>query len=158
MNINIENPAKERFDFRGYKKLIEQVIQTVETEKNLPEGLEVNVVITDDKEIKRINRETRGINKATDVLSFPYFTFKKPGVLKSDLVTDPESILGDIIICAGKIKSQAKQYGHTQKRELAYLTLHSMLHLVGYDHEKEKDEILMNKEAERIMGILGIDR
>lgn len=102
---------------------------------------EVNVLVTDDETIRAINREMRKIDKATDVLSFPNFTFE-PGKLPEDLapMLDPETgllPLGDMAISFEHAKRQAKELGHSVKREVGYLTIHSVLHLLGYDHVDE---------------------
>ena len=106
---------------------------------------EVSVSIVDAKEIQKLNREFRGINKVTDVLSFP---------MEDVNPETKEVVLGDIVLCADKIISQAREYGHTRKRELAFLTCHSMLHLLGYDHmtdeEREEMENLQRKILERL--------
>ena len=105
---------------------------------------EVSVSVVDADEIKRLNKEFRGINKVTDVLSFPIGD-KNPET--------GEMVLGDIVLCADKVIAQAEEFGHTRKRELAFLTCHSMLHLLGYDHMNEKDKKKMRAKEEKIMSI-----
>lgn len=115
---------------------------------------EVNVLVTDDESIRVLNREARGIDKATDVLSFPAFQFE-PGKLPADLSAylDPETgllPLGDMAISYEHAKSQAKEFGHSVKREVGYLTIHSILHLLGYDHVDEgpmKQQMRAREEA-----------
>ncbi len=106
---------------------------------------EVSVTVVDGEEIRALNKEFRDIDKVTDVLSFPIGD-KNPDT--------GEIVLGDIVLCAEKIISQAQEYGHTRKRELAFLTCHSMLHLLGYDHiedkEREEMEALQKKILEKI--------
>lgn len=102
---------------------------------------EINVLITNDSGIQTINMASRGINKPTDVLSFPMFQFQ-PGVLPEDWseYTDPETgrcPLGDMAISLERAVEQAKEFGHSVRREIGYLTIHSMLHLLGYDHLDE---------------------
>ncbi|MBE6018284.1 MAG: rRNA maturation RNase YbeY, partial [Lachnospiraceae bacterium] len=82
----------------------------------------------------------------------------EPGVFDGVIYGNCENILGDIIICADRVIAQAEEYGHSQKRELAFLIVHSMLHLVGYDHMNDEDGDLMRAEEKRLMGILGIQR
>ena len=106
---------------------------------NIP--CEINVVVTDDEGIRQINKAGRNIDKPTDVLSFPMFQFE-PGVLPEDWTEylDPESEtcpLGDMAISLERAVAQAKEYGHSTRREIGYLTIHSMLHLLGYDHLDE---------------------
>lgn len=187
MNIYIENETGIRFNFRGYKKLIENVIETTAKEKSIPTGLEVNVMLVSAERIRQINKETRNIDKVTDVLSFPYFEFEEAGVFENngpgiaedakegfdaetekgpddsaeyidDYFDEPEMMLGDIIICVEKVIEQAEAFCHSQKRELAFLVVHSMLHLIGYDHMNDEDEKCMTMEAEKLMNILGITR
>ena len=158
MQVFIENQTKEYFNFRGYKKLIESVIKAVFEIKKIPDEFEVNVLIVEDEEIKEINKDTRGINKVTDVLSFPYLEFEKPGKFKKSKIEEDEIILGDIILCANRVVEQAEKFGHSQKRELSYLVTHSMLHLIGYDHMEPEDEKLMLREADKIMAYLNISR
>ena len=102
---------------------------------------EINVMVTDDKTIQALNRAARGIDLPTDVLSFPAFSFE-PGKLPADLspYLDPETgllPLGDMAISYERAEEQAKEFGHSTKRELGYLTIHSVLHLLGYDHVDE---------------------
>ena len=121
---------------------------------------EVSVLVTDDKAIRAVNRQYRGIDKATDVLSFPMQEFSAPGVIKLDLntlVQDLEFIqLGDIVLSAERTVSQAAEYGHPVEREAAYLTVHSVLHLLGYDHMDDDGRELMRFREEEVMRILGI--
>ena len=104
---------------------------------------EVSVLITDDRGIREINREYRGIDKPTDVLSFPMQEISSPGAFEFDPgALDPETgilPLGDIILSAECVDEQAREYGHTLARETAYLTVHSVLHLLGYDHVDEAE-------------------
>lgn len=106
--------------------------------------VEVNVLVTDDKGIRQINRAGRGIDKATDVLSFPAFEFT-PGALPEDLspYLDEETgllPLGDMAISLERARRQAAEYGHSVRREVGYLTVHSVLHLLGYDHVDEGEQ------------------
>lgn len=109
--------------------------------ENVPVPCEINVLVTDDQTIRVINNEYRKIDKATDVLSFPMFRFT-PGQLPDDLTEylDPETgllPLGDMAISLERAEAQAKEFGHSAKREVGYLTIHSVLHLLGYDHVDE---------------------
>lgn len=122
---------------------------------------EISVTICDNREIQRINSEQRGIDKPTDVLSFPILEFDGDGnVIDSDFDMDGDYVvLGDIVISAEKAIEQAEEYGHSFKREIAFLTVHSMLHLLGYDHvTSEEDEKVMFKKQDEILAILGITR
>lgn len=110
---------------------------------------EVSVSIVDENEIKKLNKEFRGINKVTDVLSFPIGD-KNP--------ESGEVVLGDIVLCADRIISQAQEYGHTRKRELAFLTCHSMLHLLGYDHIDDNEREKMEELQKNILNEIGYHR
>ena len=110
---------------------------------------EVSVSVVDEDEIKALNREFRGIDKITDVLSFP---------IGDENPETGEEVLGDIVLCAGKIIAQAKEYGHTRKRELAFLTCHSMLHLLGYDHIEEDERQEMEELQRKILDKIGYTR
>ena len=119
------------------KKCIEA---TLDAEK-VPVPCEINVMVTDDDTIHALNKAARGVDRPTDVLSFPAFSFE-PGRLPADFspYLDPETgllPLGDMAISYERAEAQAKEFGHSTKRELGYLTIHSILHLLGYDHVDE---------------------
>lgn len=119
------------------------------------------MTICDDEEIHRINKEQRDIDKPTDVLSFPMLFFDENGdIIDSDYDMDGDFvILGDIVISAERAMEQAEEYGHSFKREMAFLTVHSMLHLLGYDHvTSEEDEKVMFQRQEEILSKIGITR
>ena len=131
-----------------------------------PYEAEVSLLITHDEEIREMNREHRGIDRATDVLSFPMLEFERPGDFTgideemSD-VFDPESgelMLGDIVISADKVIAQAEEYGHSPKREYAFLIAHSMLHLCGYDHMEDDERKVMEQKQREIMEKINILR
>lgn len=110
-----------------------------------------SIIFVDDKEIKRINKEYRGIDKVTDVISFALED-------TSDNINNDIRILGDIYICIPRMLEQATYYGHSIKRELSFLTVHGLLHLLGYDHMKEEDEKVMFGLQELILNEAGIKR
>lgn len=124
---------------------------------------EVNVLLTDNQGIRQINREYRDMDRATDVLSFPMFEFV-PGEFPEDVseLLDPGSALlplGDMAISVEKVRAQAEEFGHSQERELGYLTVHSVLHLLGYDHVDEGEmKKQMRGREEAIMAALNIPR
>ncbi len=119
---------------------------------------EISVLFTDDQGIRALNRDLRGVDKATDVLSFPAFTFTPGAFDPADGETDPESGLlpiGDMALNLDRIKLQAREYGTGEKRETAYLTVHSVLHLLGYDHLDEgEDKRQMREREETIMRMM----
>ena len=157
MELFIEKKTKTSFDFQ-YGVAAKKAVSLVFENKSLPDELEVNIIIVDPEEIKEINKENRNIDKVTDVLSFPYFEYEEPGIFDEELLEPGENILGDIIICGEKIKSQAEEFGHSQKREFCFLLVHSMLHLLGYDHIEPEDAKIMEAEQKRLMELLGIRR
>ena len=122
---------------------------------------EVDVLVTGDEEIRELNREARQVDKATDVLSFPAFDLE-PGELPGPEDADPGTglvPLGDMMISMEHVAAQAKEYGHSNRRELAYLTVHSVLHLLGYDHMDEGPmKRRMREREEDILAELGITR
>ena len=140
-------------------------MDTVLDSQECPYEAQVDLLITDDESIRQINREQRGIDAPTDVLSFPMIQFDKPGDF-SDVEDKPDSfnietgelMLGDIVISADRIRIQASEYGHSIMREFAFLIVHSMLHLIGYDHIEENDRIVMEDKQDKIMELLGIPR
>lgn len=158
MKVFIENESRVVFDFKDIERVIRKAVKTVMEDKKIPMDLDVNVLLTVPSSIRLINREMRGIDSVTDVLSFPYFEYSKPGRFPKKTKESQEQILGDIVLCASKVKEQAKKYGHSQKRELAFLIVHSMLHLIGYDHIDPDDAVLMQKEEKRFMELLKINR
>ena len=156
--IYIENETAAVFDIPDYEEVIRHAAQTVLEDKHIPEGLDVNIIIAGPDQIRQVNSDARGIDSVTDVLSFPYFEYDEPGVFCEEIFEDGENILGDMMICADRVIAQAEEYGHSQMRELAFLVVHSMLHIVGYDHTEESDGDIMRAEEKRLMEITGISR
>ena len=139
----------------SYKEIIKKVLKKCfEIEKLENKNLYVNVVLTNAKNIKSINKEHRGIDKETAVLSFPMF--EKNEVANLDNTN--EDILGDMVISIERVEEQAKEYGHSFERELSYMVVHSFYHLLGYDHMTEEDKKEMREKEENVLGILGIRR
>lgn len=125
------------------------------------EDAEVSLTFTDNSGIKERNRIARGIDKPTDVLSFPMLDYEADGTLEicDEDLSEGAVVLGDILISMEKAVSQSEEYGHSLKRELCFLTVHSMLHLLGYDHERsQEEEALMFEEQDEILNQLGITR
>lgn len=133
------------------KKLFEKALE--KTENNV-ENLAVNVSFVGEDEIRRLNKEFRNIDKVTDVLSFPMLEIKEPMKLadfESERDIGGTLEIGDIAICTRRARQQAKEFGNTYKRELAFLALHGFLHLLGYDHIEKADEKKMMTMAEDIL-------
>lgn len=141
--------------------ILEKCIEKTLKEEEFPFDAEVSLTFTDNKNIHEQNLLSRNIDRPTDVLSFPLLECDEDGelvVYEEDLM-DGAVVLGDILISAEKAVSQAQEYGHSLIRELSFLTVHSMLHLLGLDHEKSKDEeIKMFNKQEEILNSLNITR
>ena len=139
---------------------MEDVIRAIAADTLAYEGFssecEVSVSVVDGAEIQTINRQFRGIDRVTDVLSFPQLTFTEGEIPEKN--ENGEIVLGDIILCLQRAKEQAAEYGHSLKREIAFLTAHSMLHLLGYDHMTPQEEKVMFQKQEEILQKAGIPR
>lgn len=144
----------------------EAVIGAVLESERCPYAADVSLMLVTDEEIRAMNKETRNIDKATDVLSFPMFEYTVPAAFseteahKADAF-DPESghlLLGDIVISADRMAAQAEEYGHSLRREFAFLVAHSALHLIGYDHMTPEEEEVMTAKQEAVLIRLDITR
>jgi len=165
MTSYIENETRVEFDF-PVKEIADSVINQILQTENCPYEVQVNILITDNEGIRRYNADFRGIDKETDVLSFPNVDYEFPSDFTGleDAMADyfdPETdelILGDIILSADRIIEQSIEYGHSQKREYAFLIAHSMLHLCGYDHMEEAKAAVMEAKQKEALELLGITR
>lgn len=150
-----ENIDKDTEDF------IDKLVNAVLEYENCTDDFEVSISFVSNEEIRDLNREYRGIDSVTDVLSFPMLEFEED---HDELEDDEEEYieeelpLGDIVISVERADEQAKEYGHSFKRELAFLLVHGMLHLLGYDHEKAEEETAMFQKQEKILEKLNIRR
>ncbi|WP_273326487.1 rRNA maturation RNase YbeY [Vallitalea guaymasensis] len=165
MSIIINNDTEQNFS-KEYTDIINKVIAVSLDQEKCPYEIEVSVTITNNEEIRKINREHRDMDKPTDVLSFPLIDFTKPSEFDDidedndewfDLDTG-ELMLGDIIISLERAYEQAKEYGHSIEREIGFLTAHSMLHLMGYDHIINEEEQVMNAKQQQILNEVGLKR
>ena len=165
MTIQIEYEAEREWEI-DYRPIIEEIVVAALDYEKCPYEAEVNVVLTNDEEIHRINKEFRGIDRATDVLSFPMGDYDVPSDFErleeqSEDYFNPETgelLLGDIVISIDKVDEQAEKYGHSKERELAFLVAHSMLHLCGYDHMEDDERLVMEKKQEEILAGKGYTR
>ena len=163
MTIYIENEQEKEIPF-DYEQLINRIIPFTLSREQCPYEAEVSVVITNDEVVRETNREFRNMDKSTDVLSFPLCTYQVSGEfdeLEEQDVFHPESgelLLGDIMISYDHVQKQAVEYGHSEIREFAFLVVHSMLHLFGYDHETEEERAVMEGKQREILEELGINR
>lgn len=165
MTFYVENETEEVFNF-DVEEIVRLVAEMVLETEDCPYETQINVLLTDNEGIHGFNKEYRGIDRETDVLSFPNLDFEKPGefVIEEEREADyfdpdtGELILGDIIISVDKVAEQAECYGHSCKREFAFLVAHSLLHLCGYDHMEENEAKVMEKKQENVLTALGITR
>ena len=148
-----------------YEELAKKVVQKVLDMEGCPYDAQVNLVLTDNEEIQRVNTEFREIAAPTDVLSFTMIPFETPAdyaIVEEDesyfdLDTD-ELLLGDIMISVDKVFAQAEEYGHSVTREFCFLVAHSMLHLLGYDHMTPEEAVVMENKQRTALDELGITR
>ncbi len=145
--LNIEEDKK-------YEKIVNDVYEVCFREENLYDyKIYISVILTNEEEIQKINKEYRNIDKPTDVLSFPMF--------EPDEIEDAkklEEVLGDIVVCLPIVKRQAIEYEHSEEREFAYMLVHGFYHLMGYDHIEDNDKVKMREKEEKVLSKLGITR
>lgn len=165
MTISIEYEAEKKLEL-PYEEIINDIVLAALDYEECPYEAEVSVILTDDEAIREINREQRGIDAPTDVLSFPLVDYGAPSDFDhvEEAVEDyfnPETgelMLGDIVISVDKVEEQAGKYGHSQTRELAFLVAHSMLHLCGYDHMEDGEREQMEERQRKILETRGYTR
>lgn len=165
MSFYLEEECPIPFDFT-YEKLASEVVAFCLSHENFPYEAEVNLTLTDNEGIRNVNREYRQIDRPTDVLSFPMLSYEKAGDFaflenESDDDFNPDTgevMLGDIIISVDKVLEQAENYGHSVRREFAFLIVHSMLHLFGYDHIEKEDADIMEPKQKEILNAMNILR
>lgn len=166
MTFYVENETEEKFEF-DVNDLIESLTKAVIKAEKMPyENVTLNVTFTDDETIQQVNKEFREIDKATDVLSFPAIDFEKTSnfsFINGDEADyfEPDTgelILGDIMISLEHAHAQAVEYGHSFRREIAFLITHSLLHLLGYDHMDDDERKVMEEKQEAILQTLNISR
>ena len=147
MEIYIDNRQNKVEVDNSIYELIEKTCREVLLLEGESLDCEISVSFVDNEEIRELNRQYRGIDRETDVLSFPLGDDIFPGELKP---------LGDIVISLEKALEQSQDFGHSLEREILYLTAHSMLHLLGYDHETDEDRLVMRQKEKEVMKRLGI--
>lgn len=146
-----------------YSSICTKVYKALLEHFNMIDNLSIDISLVDTEQIKQLNLDTRGIDKITDVLSYPNIDdIIMPldiGVYNMDIDQDSGRLmLGEIIICEEVMINQAEEYGHSLEREMAYLTVHGYLHLLGFDHMIEEDKLVMRKHEEEILMSIGINR
>lgn len=165
MTISIEYEAEKKLDL-PYEEIINDIVLASLDYEECPYEAEVSVILTDNEAIREINREYRDIDSPTDVLSFPLVDYGAPSDFDhveeaAEDYFNPETgelMLGDIVISVDKVEEQADKYGHSQARELAFLTAHSMLHLMGYDHMEDQEREIMEEKQRGILETRGYTR
>ena len=151
---------KEEFS-PAMEALIKTVCEKVMEEEECDFDAEISLTLTDNESIREINNEHRGIDRATDVLSFPMLEFDEDGqIIENEFEYDDDMLcLGDIVISLERAREQSIEFGHSFRREVAFLVAHSMLHLLGYDHVDDPEgERIMCEKQEKVLGGLGITR
>ena len=164
MTVSVSYEAETKLHI-PHKKIAYDVVNAALEYLKCPYEAEVSVTVVDEETIKEINSTYRGIDRATDVLSFPMNEYPAPGDFSeledADDAFDPETgelVLGDIILSADRIIAQAQEYGHTRTREYAFLVCHSMLHLCGYDHMDDEERLVMEELQKTILDQRGYRR
>ena len=146
MSIGIFNKTEEKIDKSFVRKVVKHTLKKMEAEKS-----EVNIIFVGLEEIHEINKTYRNVDRPTDVISFALEDTE-------DVTVYEERVRGDIYICLDKVHEQAKEYGHTEIREMAFLIVHGLLHLLGYDHMIKEEEKIMFGLQEEILNEMGITR
>ena len=157
MNLRIyfDNHQDKHPLYYRLKMLVRKAVEATLDYEQYGNPCEVSVSFVDNAEIRELNKKFRGIDKATDVLSFPLFDYE--GDSEEPPVDEMLGMLGDIVLSLEQAAVQAEEYGHSFEREVAFLTVHSMLHLLGYDHETgEEDEADMRRRQSAIMDLMGL--
>jgi len=166
MMVDINNSQDKIEVVPEIERLIENcVLETLKME-GVDVPVEVSILLVDDEQIHQLNSRYRGVDAPTDVLSFPMLEFEDDGQGNGDLhavldaaVHDGQAVvLGDIVLSLEKAQQQAREYGHSFFREVGYLVVHGMLHLLGYDHEQEDQRLRMRRKEEEVMEMMGLSR
>ena len=142
-----------------FEEIIKKVIEQCFKEEKLENSkLNISITLTTPENIRKINKEYRNVDNETDVLSFPIFEKEELDKKILNNKFEYEDILGDIVISIKRVEEQAKEYGHSFERELSYMVVHGFYHLMGYDHIKEQDKLVMRSKEEKVLTKLGITR
>jgi probable rRNA maturation factor len=165
MTFYVENESGITFPF-DVELLSKQIACRVIAKFGFPDNASIYLLITDNAGIRDINQEIRNIDAETDVLSFPNLEFERAGLFDPSLNDEADCmdletgdlLLGDIVVSAPKVLSQASDYNHSTRREFAFLIAHSMLHLCGFDHIETQEALVMEQLQEEILTELGITR
>ena len=165
--IYVDNRQEKIKIDEEFQNKLEEVINFALKEEEVTVPTEISMLFVDNEEIREINNDTRGIDRATDVLSFPMLDYEDKKVFKemykdkefNEIFMDGEElVLGDIVLSLERALEQSEEYNHSFTREACYLVVHSVLHLLGYDHMEDEDKKVMRKREEEILGKLDITR
>ena len=165
--IYVDNRQNKIEVSEKFTENLKEVIEFALKEEEVLIPSEISMIFVDNEEIKEINNETRGIDRATDVLSFPMLDYEDKKVFKElyenksfdvTFMDGEELVLGDIVLSLERALEQSKEYNHSFEREASYLVVHSVLHLLGYDHMEDLDKKVMRKREEEILSKLNITR
>ena len=148
MEVYLDNSQSLPLDEALWRDRLETMMRL----EGLPENAQVSVTFVDDAAIHELNREHRGVDRPTDVLSFPQFEADE------EIPEGMPHVLGDLVVSLETARRQAEEYGHSEEREIAFLLVHGFLHLLGYDHETAEDEAEMREEQRVLLDRLGISR
>lgn len=162
MKLFLENRQNKKEVTSELEEIIQKAIESTLDFEGINVETEVSMILIDNKEIHELNKQFREVDRPTDVLSFPQLEgedFNKAIDDDTALDIDEEAVmLGDIALSLERAEEQAIDYGHSFEREVAYLTVHSMLHLLGYDHMEEEEKKVMREKEEKVMDIIGLSR
>lgn len=148
MEVYLDNSQSLPLDEALWRDRLETLMRL----EGLPENAQVSVTFVDDATIHELNREHRGVDRPTDVLSFPQFEADE------EIPEGMPHVLGDLVVSLETARRQAEEYGHSEEREIAFLLVHGFLHLLGYDHETAEEEAEMRDEQRVLLDRLGISR
>ncbi|NFR86216.1 MULTISPECIES: rRNA maturation RNase YbeY [unclassified Clostridium] len=165
--IYVDNRQEKMEVSDEFTNHLEKVIEFALKEEGVNISSEISLLFVDNEEIREINNETRNIDRATDILSFPMLDYQEKKVFKEVYTENDFSeadfdgddlVLGDVVLSLERALEQSKEYNHSYEREASYLVVHSVLHLLGYDHMEEEDKVKMRKREEEILTALDIRR
>lgn len=152
MQFDIVNDWGELDD--NWLRRLDEILPLYAEQEGLPDDMVIGLTFTDDDAIQEINRETRGIDRATDVLSFPMYERDD----EIELFEDELAPFGDIVLSVPHAQAQAAEYGHSVEREVCYLIVHGLMHLAGYDHIEDDDKAEMRAAEEALLNRVGVTR
>lgn len=161
MKISIRNEQKKIEVTKELRTLIKNVLKKGISYMEFDDNVEISIMLVDNEEIHQLNKLHRDIDRPTDVLSFPMFEYDEDGeidILECDFGENGEILLGDIVISLERAREQAEEYGHSFDREVGFLTAHSLLHLLGYDHMEKDEEKEMFSLQEEILKLCDLPR